>query len=92
MWRAAEGNRAAFFCARPARREEEGAVEERKPFWESRTVWVGAVSLLFALLGAMGLLPEGLREEQVVDALMAAIGVLTIVFRTRASARLETAR
>ena len=67
-------------------------MDERKPVWESRTVWVGAVSLLFALLGAMGLLPEGLREEQVVDALMAAIGVLTILFRTRASARLETAR
>ena len=67
-------------------------MEESKPFWESRTVWVGAVAVVFALLGAAGLLPDGLREEQVVDALMAAIGVLTIVFRTRASARLEKAR
>ena len=67
-------------------------MEESKPFWESRTVWVGAVAVVFALLGAAGLLPEGLREEQVVDAVMAVMGVLTILFRARASARLEKAR
>ena len=67
-------------------------MEESKPFWESRTVWVGLVAVIFAALGAVGALPEGLREEQVVDAVMAVTGVLTIVFRAQASARLEKAR
>lgn len=61
-------------------------MEESKPFWASRTVWVGIVGLAFALLGAAGWLPAGLDEGAVVDAVMALLGVLTIVFRTRASA------
>jgi hypothetical protein len=59
-------------------------MEESKPFWASRTIWVGVLGIAFPLLAAAGLLPDGLREEQVLDAVMAALGVLTVIFRARA--------
>lgn len=57
---------------------------ESKNWWTSRTVWVGVIGLLFAVLGAVGVLPEGLTQEQVLQGVMAVVGVLTIVFRVKA--------
>lgn len=63
-------------------------MEESKPAWASRTVWVGVIGLLFPLLAAAGWLPAGLGQDQVVDAIMAVLGLLTILFRAQATARL----
>jgi hypothetical protein len=60
-------------------------MDETKPFWASRTIWVGIVGVLFPLLAAAGWLPRDLSEEQVVDGLMALLGLLTILFRARAT-------
>ena len=63
-------------------------MEESKPVWASRTVWVGLVGLLFPLLAAFGWLPDGLNQEQAVDAVMAVLGLLTILFRSQATTTL----
>jgi hypothetical protein len=60
-------------------------VNDTKSWLASRTVWVGIVSLLFAVASALNFLPEGLTQEMVVEAIMALVGVGVIVFRVRAT-------
>ena len=63
-------------------------MEDSKPVWASRTVWIGLIGLLFPLLAAVGWLPPGLSQEQAVDAVMAVLGLLTILFRAQATTTL----
>lgn len=57
---------------------------DTKGWWQSRTVWTGIIGLLFAILSMVGWVPEGLSQEHVAEAVMAVVGVLTIVFRIKA--------
>lgn len=61
-------------------------MEGSKNWYESRTVWVGIVTVMFSLLKSFNILPEGLSEEAVVSLFMALSGVLTVVFRVKATA------
>lgn len=56
-----------------------------KAWWQSRTIWVALVSVLFAILGGTGVLPEGLTEDGVVETIMGIIGILIVVFRIGAT-------
>ena len=54
---------------------------DTKTWWQSRTLWINFVAMLFALLSAIGRLPEGINQEQVVTAIMALIALANVVFR-----------
>ncbi|WP_157218657.1 hypothetical protein [Flavisphingomonas formosensis] len=54
---------------------------DTKAWWQSRTIWLNIVATVFAVLGAMKLLPEGLEQDQVVTAIMAIVGVVNFVLR-----------
>ena len=56
-------------------------MNDTKPWWQSRTVWVNIVATLFALLGALNALPTGLSQEQVVTAVMAIVAIVNVVLR-----------
>lgn len=58
---------------------------DTKNWWQSRTIWLQVVAAVFALLGALGVLPTGIDQEQVVSIIMAAVAVGTIVLRFRTS-------
>lgn len=58
---------------------------DTKNWWQSRTIWLQIVAAIFALLGAFGLLPADLDQEQVVSVIMALVAGVTIVLRFKAS-------
>lgn len=62
---------------------------DTKPWWMSRTVWVGLATSIVALLSAMGWLPPGITETVVEEAVVAILGVLTVIFRTKAVKEIE---
>lgn len=51
----------------------------------SKTIWTGIAILIFNLLVAFKVLPEGLTEEVVVNAVNGVLAVLAIVFRWSAT-------
>lgn len=60
-------------------------MNDTKPWYMSRTVIASLVGLAFIALKAFGLLPEGLQEASVVEAVLAVTSVLAIVFRLKAT-------
>ncbi|KQS50977.1 hypothetical protein [Sphingomonas sp. Leaf198] len=54
---------------------------DTKTWWQSRTIWLQLVAVLFAVLGPLGLLPHGLDQEDVISIIMAIVGIVTIVLR-----------
>ena len=52
-----------------------------KLWWQSRTLWINIVAILFALLGAFGRLPEGVGQDEVVTAIMAVTAIANVVLR-----------
>ncbi len=54
---------------------------DTKTWWQSRTIWLQLVAVLFAVLGPLGLLPHGLDQEDVISIIMAIVGIATIVLR-----------
>jgi hypothetical protein len=57
---------------------------ENKPWYLSKTIWTGLVTVIFAVLSGTGALPEGLTEGYVNEVIGGILGVLTILFRTHA--------
>jgi hypothetical protein len=54
---------------------------DTKTWWQSRTIWLQLVAVLFAVLGPLGLLPKDLDQEDVISIIMAIVGIVTIVLR-----------
>lgn len=54
---------------------------DTKTWWQSRTIWLQLVAVLFAVLGPLGLLPHGLDQEDAISIIMAIVGIATIVLR-----------
>lgn len=54
---------------------------DTKNWWQSRTVWVNVVAMLFAGLGAFKLLPAGIDQDAVVTAIMGGIALANVVLR-----------
>ena len=62
---------------------------ETKPWWTSRTIWVGLATSILAILSGTGLLPLGLEHTIVEELITAVLGVLAILFRTQATKEIE---
>jgi hypothetical protein len=54
-------------------------IPSSKPWWRSRTVWLGLLELAVGLLDVTA--ESGLTDESADGALLAAAGILTVLFR-----------
>lgn len=61
------------------------AFYDTKGWWKSRTIWTGIVTSIFGVLALFGFVPPMLDGNTIVEAIMAIVGVLTIVFRSQAT-------
>lgn len=60
-------------------------MNEEKVWWQSRTIWTGLIGAVFAMLGGLNVLPEGLSSDMVVNAVLGVTSVLAVVFRAKAT-------
>ncbi len=56
-------------------------MNETKPWWLSRTIWVGLATTVFAVLSGLGMVPAALEYGIIEEAVLAILGVLTVIFR-----------
>ena len=65
---------------------------DTKPWFLSRTIWASGVSIALAMAGFLGLAPAGLDHAMLTDAAVeivsALAGVIAIIGRLRATARI----
>jgi len=54
---------------------------DSKYWWQSRTVWVNVVAILFAVLGTFKLLPTSLDQDSIVSAIMGVVAIANVVLR-----------
>lgn len=58
---------------------------ETKPWWMSRTIWVGLATSVLAILNGFGVIPEGFQEGIVEELIVGVLGILAIIFRVQAT-------
>ena len=67
-------------------------MNDMKPWYLSRTIWASLVSVALAVGGWFGLAPEqidrGVLTDNLVELVTAAAGIIAIVGRLRATARI----
>lgn len=56
-------------------------MSDTKSWWQSRTLWVNLVAMLFALLGATRTLPSDIDQEMVVTAIMGMVALVNVALR-----------
>lgn len=66
-------------------------MNDTKTLLGSKIAWTGIVLILFNLLAALGVLPEGLTEEMVTNAVNAVLAVAIILFRKNSTAQIVPA-
>ncbi len=54
---------------------------DTKAWWQSRTMWVNLVAIVFAILGSAKLLPTGLDQEMIVTAIMGLVAIANVALR-----------
>lgn len=59
-------------------------MEEAKKWWESRTVWMGILTSLCAILKTLGLLPETFDHSILDEIVTLGLGLATIYYRIMA--------
>lgn len=59
-------------------------------WWQSRTIWTGLIGTLFAVLSGFGLVPEGLNQDMVLEAVLGVVSVAAILFRVKATKAIVT--
>lgn len=59
-------------------------------WWQSRTVWAGLIGTLFAVLSGFGIVPEGLNQGMVLEAVLGVVSVASILFRVKATKTIAT--
>lgn len=65
-------------------------MNDSKPWWQSRTIWIGLIQSIWGALAAAGLLPVWLDATTLVDVGIGILGVATIAARAVASKRVTT--
>lgn len=60
-------------------------MNETKPWWQSRTIWTGLLGGLYAILSIFKILPEGLEQGMVLEAVLGVTSVLAVLFRAKAT-------
>ena len=56
-------------------------MSDTKSWWQSRTLWVNLVAMLFALLGAIKVLPSDIDQDMVVTAIMGIVALVNVALR-----------
>lgn len=54
---------------------------DTKTWWQSRTLWVNLVAMLFAVLGATKMLPSDIDQDMVVTAIMGIVALVNVALR-----------
>ncbi len=62
---------------------------ETKPWWTSRTIWMGLATSIMAILSAAGILPVWLTQMMVEEIIIGVLGVLTVYFRAKAEKEIK---
>ncbi|MCB5425925.1 hypothetical protein H0274_11705 [Altererythrobacter sp. CC-YST694] len=63
-------------------------MEDLKPWWTSKAIWTGVIGSLWGVAGAIGILPEGLTQANVLTVVLALMGIGSVVSRKTAKARI----
>lgn len=63
-------------------------MEEMKPWWASKAIWTGVIGSLWGVAAALGVLPEGLTQADVLTVVLALTGIGSVVFRKTARGRI----
>jgi uncharacterized membrane protein len=63
-------------------------MENLKPWWTSKAIWTGIIGCIWGVAGAIGILPEGLSQTDVLTVVLALTGVGGVLFRKTATARI----
>lgn len=63
-------------------------MEELKPWWTSKAIWTGLIGSVWGVAAALGMMPEGLSQTDVLTVVLAITGIGGVVFRKTASARI----
>ena len=64
-------------------------MEDLKHWWASKSIWTGIIGSVWGIAGALGLLPDGLSQADVLTVVLALTGIGNVVFRKTAKARIE---
>lgn len=63
-------------------------MEDCKPWWASKAIWTGVIGSMWGAAAALGILPEGLTQADVLAVVLALTGIGCVVFRMTAKARI----
>ncbi len=63
-------------------------MEELKPWWTSKAIWTGIIGSLWGVAGAIGILPQGLSQADVLTLVLALTGIGGVLFRNTATTRI----
>jgi len=63
-------------------------MENLKPWWTSKAIWTGIIGSIWGVAGAIGILPEGLSQTDVLTVVLALTGIGGVLFRKAATARI----
>ena len=66
-------------------------MQTTKPWWMSKTIWMGLLMAVFALATAAGVVPPGITETLIDETVTLVLGLLTIIFRKQAVAEIAPA-
>lgn len=59
-------------------------MDDLKPWWTSKAIWTGLIGSAWGVAGALGLLPAGLSQAEVLTVVLAITGIGGVVFRKTA--------
>lgn len=63
-------------------------MEDLKPWWTSKAIWTGIIGSIWGVAGAIGILPEGLSQTDVLTVVLALTGIAGVLFRKTATTRI----
>jgi hypothetical protein len=64
-------------------------MKDTKPWWLSRTIWVGLITSILAILNGLGVIPTEIQQSLIEEAVLGILGILAIIFRAKATTRIE---
>lgn len=67
-------------------------MNETKPWWQSRTIWVGLIQSLWGVFAAAGFMPVWLDAPTLVDIGIGILGAATITARALAKKQVTTTK
>jgi protein-S-isoprenylcysteine O-methyltransferase Ste14 len=57
-------------------------MNDTKPWWQSRTIWVNVIASIFAVLAMFHVgLPADLTQDQIVTGIMTVVAIVNVVLR-----------